>query len=135
MKIPDAGPGISAEQISAFLRSASRIVRANGLHQGSYYDPDQHDYGTVPAEQCRVCALGAVNIAVTGSPSVNLGREDLRAVMRHLNAYAATVLDAMTVPEWNDQPGRTVVQVALLLLRAAVWRPTPAEAEPQTLAA
>jgi hypothetical protein len=135
VKIPDAGPGINAAQVGAILRHAARILRRNGLHQGSYYDPDQHRYGTVPAEECRMCALGAVNTAVTGSPSVSLAREDLRVVMRHLNAYMATVHDETTVPEWNDQPGRPVVQVALLLLRAAAWRPAPAEVEPQTLAA
>jgi hypothetical protein len=116
-------------QIRSHLRHAARIIRRNGLHQGHFYDYDQRDNGT-PEDECRVCALGAVNTAVAGSPSSRLSRDDVRAVVNHLNAYAATVLGEVTVPEWNDQDGRTVEQVALLLRRAAAWTPTG----PDTLA-
>lgn len=109
-------------EIRSHLRHAARIVRRNGLHQRQYVDGDQHDTGT-PYDRCRVCTLGAVNLAVTGSPSPDHFREDLCAVNRHLYAYAFTVLGEVLVPVWNDQPGRTAWQVALFLRRAAAWTP------------
>jgi hypothetical protein len=108
--------------IRAHLRHAARIIRRNGLHQRHYVDGDQYDKGT-PYDECRVCTLGAVNLAVTGNPAPNHHRTDLKAVTGHLYAYAFTVLGELTVPEWNDQSGRTVEQVAMFLRRAAAWTP------------
>ena len=55
-------------QIRTHLRHAARIIRRNGLNQGGYFDDDQNYRNGIPAAQCRVCMLGAVNIAVTGRP-------------------------------------------------------------------
>ena len=60
-------------------------------------------------------------------------RRPISAAIAHLNAYMFVHHPGVWIAEWNDQPGRTAWQVALLLRRAAAW--TPATVDTLALAA
>ena len=120
---------MSAAPLAQFrtdLAHAARIILTNGLMQGSLYDYEQADRDGIPPQQCRMCGLGAIHTAITGTPSPERWTSDrYNAVTDHLNDYLFHLYGgAMTLPKWNDQPGRTATQVARLLRKAALWTPT-----------
>lgn len=54
-------------EVADALDAAAGVVHANGLHKGGYVDRWQENAGT-PEAGCRVDAIGAINLAVTGCP-------------------------------------------------------------------
>jgi hypothetical protein len=95
-------------EVADILDQAIGVIRTNGWHQGDRYDHDQADAGT-PRSECRVCAVGAIAIVISGSPS-DTTREAAWAagkVRRALGAHLKT----RHIVGWNDTPGRTAEQV------------------------
>ncbi|QCX81169.1 hypothetical protein C9F11_37930 [Streptomyces sp. YIM 121038] len=94
----------------ALDRAADHIERY-GWAQGALYDGRQAE--GAPTSECRVCAIGAINTAVYGSPSYpayDSPHHDLALLAeRWLRVYLQ--LDTVTLPEWNDALGRTQEQV------------------------
>ena len=117
-------------QFRTDLARAARIVLTNGLMQGSLFDYDQAERDQIPPQECRVCGLGAIHTAITGTPSPERWTNDrYTAVTDHLADFLfAHYGGEMTLPKFNDKPGRTAVQVARLLRKAAVWTKSPAPA-------
>jgi hypothetical protein len=112
-------------QVRIDLRNAARIQLANGLMQGNYFDHDQVYTDGIPASQARVCGLGAINIAITGEPAPTGRFNDpqLNAASEHVRRYLAAFYGDTVITDYNDAPGRTAAQVALLLRKAASWTP------------
>lgn len=86
------------------LRAAARYIEEHGWYQGDYAAPDG-----------AVCALGAINVVVTGSP-YDLGD----GVDRDLTLAAANVIENRLgsigpISWWNDAPGRTKDEVLAVL--------------------
>lgn len=105
--------------IADVLDKAADIIDRNGWHQGDLYDGHQADVG-VPVSECRVCAIGAINTAISGQATADLAGYDLL-----LAGLAETCIDEVldqgwwTVPEWNDAAGRTQDDVTTALRNAA----------------
>lgn len=97
-------------------RAAADVIRANGWHQGNFFDSSVNVYRgqhKLPAEKCPVCLLGSVNVAVVDDP---IDRDDDARTERQWLLQFTGDHPAL----WNDQPGRTVGEVLDLLERAAV---------------
>lgn len=104
----------TAADIAEVAEKAADIIATNGHHKGYLYDESQADDGT-PLADCRVCAAGAINIAVYGQPTfpssetsdaqLALELATVQALNDHLR------LGTTTVPNWNDEPKRQKRQV------------------------
>lgn len=90
------------------LRAAADILERNGWIQCAYFTPlpDRE------LKDCPVCAVGAINIALHTSPHVTY-----EPGMRTWD-YVTLVdefLDEVNLPDWNDEPGRTIDEVTAAL--------------------
>ena len=104
---------------AAVLRRAAGIVRERGWCRGTQQD-----------ELGRVCALGALNIALSGHVYSFRGpfRLDGWQPSNHpgMDAACHALYEAIgddtfwCIPHWNNQPGRTADEVAQMLDRAAL---------------
>ena len=94
------------------LRDAKGVLERNGWLQGHYFDDRQFRAGT-PAEACRVCLYGALNLAAGNGPHRPL--EAAHPVMLAVYAVIDASGDWDGVGGWNDEPGRTVDEVLALL--------------------
>jgi hypothetical protein len=108
---------IDRAQTVTDLRAAADIIERNGWHQGNYFLPDDPK----PPQECRVCALGAIHVAIHGqpwSPMFDSEQED-----RTLKAFAAAsrFVDGPwgSLVGWNDEPDRTAEEVIAALRGAA----------------
>jgi hypothetical protein len=83
------------------LDQAATVITLNGYHQAFLYDTTQAKGGTSLA-RCRVDLVGAINIALYGTP---------RFVGSGLGCAAEQALAKQTFPQalvvWNDTKGRT----------------------------
>ncbi|WP_199546651.1 hypothetical protein [Streptomyces sp. N35] len=106
----------SAAEIADDLDRAADVLDANGLHKGSLYDGAQRDRGT-PADKCRVCVYGALNIAITGQPRWTGKDEDTARSAAAGNAIAAHLglTPNEVAEEWSDDPKRRKAQVVKAL--------------------
>lgn len=107
----------SIDDIAYALTVAASIIQANGLMKGGLYDAAAVDNG-LPREAARVCAVGAINTAVVGTPVLGLSAEGELPPQVILADMARAALGAHVdgpVPMWNDDPARTAddVQAAL----------------------
>ncbi|MGW1492614.1 DUF6197 family protein [Streptomyces sp. NPDC002402] len=114
----------SPAAIADILDKAADHIDAVGWHQSYLYDADQAEAGT-PLPECRVCILGAINVAATGTPrygaAYRAGDEPLPlmvnfaqdAVARHLGSPG---FDSAV---WNDMGERTQDEVTQALRDAA----------------
>ncbi|WP_214103165.1 DUF6197 family protein [Acrocarpospora catenulata] len=122
----------------AILRRAANVYRTNGRCEGAYYDVVQESFG-VPAKDCRVCAIGAINIAAGAHPEGVLNSSGLRARMalakhlglgRHLvgldvdrddphdtDGPGYALINALAT--WHDLAARTLDEVVAALVAAA----------------
>lgn len=98
---------------SELLRKAADEIRRRGWYQGDYGS----DLGDEGFRTCRVCSLGAVNaVAHNGDPWVYprlKGTTHFRAVEILEGAVGGTL------PQWNDDPERTIEEVLDVFSRAA----------------
>lgn len=106
----------TAVQTADALDKAADHLDRVGHHKGYLYDTDQADAGT-PLTDCRVCAAGAINIAVYGQPafpSRETTEGELQLEFRAFDALVAHLrLGVTTLPDWNDaedRQKRTVVK-------------------------
>lgn len=109
----------TATQLADVLDKAITVIGTNSWHRGYLYDEDQYwEQGTPPAN-CPVCALGAINIAISGRPmlgiSGTLRLEDAVALADAAAIAVAVHLKVGTTPRalarWNDEEKRVVADV------------------------
>lgn len=88
------------------LRKAREALVTRGWHQG--------DYGSDKArpDTCAVCAVGAIGVAITGSPfrwepGVPRAIWAIVSLLKHATGYHGRLFG----DGWNDVPGRTVEEV------------------------
>lgn len=106
---PVTVPEIKLEPWRQALLKAAEIVRERGLCQGQMVDKQQ-----------RVCAMGAMSIAMSGLCDhrwMNLYIMATNAVIEELARRKQINLGG--IPDWNDQPGRTKEEVIDVLTAAA----------------
>jgi hypothetical protein len=107
------------EDVKAALLKAAEVIETNGWTQGQYYDYRQAAAGT-PMNECRVCAAGALCLAILGDPRIpdfNAGASGLFYQARREVSKRLPVFEALT--EWNDAEGRTAEEVAAFFRRVA----------------
>lgn len=101
-------------QLAEIADTAADIIDTNGHHKGYLYDEKQADDGT-PLADCRVCAAGAINIAVYGQPAFPAAETSDAQLALELASVQALAdhlrLGTTTVPDWNDDPKRQKRQV------------------------
>lgn len=94
-------------QLADVLDKAATVIETNGWHRGYLYDDEQADEGT-PLNSCRVCAIGAINTAVHGTPRFPTarGKSDTHEIAAAVERWLS--LDAgRELAEWNDDLTRT----------------------------
>jgi hypothetical protein len=118
----------SLHQVEADLRRAAEFILRNGLHRRSnydYYDAEQSAGGIRPCD-CRVDVIGAVRIAIFGTPiPANLDEsKDQRYgdALEHLTAWVRYAYGLRLFP-WFDRARNTAEHTASDLRDAAAWRP------------
>lgn len=115
-----------SEDIAQLLEDAATHLEDVGLNQFSSIDEDQEEAGT-PAEECRVCALGALAFVISGE--VNADLNATQAGQFNAAEDAARRYLGQDLHHYNDEPDRTVEEVAdamrgaAKLLRAAALTP------------
>lgn len=109
---------IPASLADIYTKAADHIERV-GWYQGDLYDQAQAK-GT-PREECRVCTIGALNVALYGKPSYPMealgtpGAQDVESFFANQLGLAAQV----SIADWNDDEDRTAAQVTAALRKAA----------------
>ncbi len=107
----------SPEDTAAVLAAAADHIEQRGWLQGASVDLAQRDRG-IPANECRVCAVGALNVVIAGHPegAWTTGPEGdrlaaaLTATTRHLG---------IDLVKLNDRPGTTAADVTAALRATA----------------
>lgn len=97
-------------------RRAASVIGFRGWNQGSYYDAHAYAAGT-PIDDCAVCLVGAVNVAVKGAPDDSVGAQPF---IDFLGEVLEGRVGHPVVSFWNDDDGRTVDEVLELLEVAAL---------------
>ncbi|MFF2852600.1 hypothetical protein ACFVT5_40865 [Streptomyces sp. NPDC058001] len=106
-------------KIAEILDRAADHIESVGWFQGELYD--RYTDPSRPLAACRVCALGAINVALHGSPQFPVGRT-LGGVDAHEVAeYVERGFENTELASWNDESGRTQDDVT------AAFRGTAAE--------
>lgn len=112
-------PQDSILKTSELLRKAAGEIRRRGWWQGFYRELDAvTDRPVGSSEDCKVCAWGALNVALGGEPQWPGDGDEFtqsRVALRYLRG--ATGMDAAA---FNDTPGRTVEEVLEAFEVAAV---------------
>ncbi|WP_328313146.1 hypothetical protein OG432_24705 [Streptomyces sp. NBC_00442] len=113
---------MSNPQLAAVYEKAADVIQTNGHCKGWFYDIDAE--GSPPVHSLRVCALGALSVAVTGIPQPP---EELDGLLAEAVADLSPRIVSGTVGEdpveriadWNDADARTPAEVVDTLLLAA----------------
>lgn len=117
---------ITTGRLADILDKALKVIETNGWHRGYLYDGEQAEEGTA-LRDCRVCTLGAINMAVCGTPvlvatdtlgiyeAVELADAAAIAVARNIWVPAAP----RAVAFWNDELARTQDDVVQALYDTA----------------
>lgn len=108
------------EDVKAALLKAAEVIESNGWIQNEFYDCSQASSGT-PRTKRRVCAAGALNLAILGDPeSVAIDyRGDGHLLHLAQSAIEPHLPASVPLAEWNDAEGRTAEEVVALFRRAA----------------
>jgi hypothetical protein len=104
--------------VADILDKAANHIDTVGWHQGELYDRYQ---AIESASECRVCMLGAINVALHGDPKFPIGRKiagetDAHDVAAYIERRLAVDDDMAT---WNDAEGRTQAEVTAALRETA----------------
>lgn len=108
------------------LRATADVIEKNGLTKNRLYERVS---GKNPPE-CPVCSLGGINVTVWGNPygpedaHFELPHSEYRALAGRQDAAERALaepfgLDDLSIPEWNDAPGRTQAEVVAAFRAAA----------------
>lgn len=112
---------MTAPSKAEVLRLAAQIVETNGLHQGWFVDDDQVRTG-LDLSTCRVCAMGAINLALGLRPDASSHMtSDLATLLGRTLGLVPQPLEGMpgSITMWNDMDGRGADEVRDALLEAA----------------
>ncbi|MGW7087612.1 DUF6197 family protein [Streptomyces sp. NPDC054871] len=108
--------------LAVVYQQAADVIRANGHYKGAYWGRPETGVGIeYAASECPVCAVGALSVAVTGSPVPQADEVDpviiafASRMFGPVNAEAAVV----RLAAWNDAPERTPDDVIAALENAA----------------
>ena len=104
-------------EIADALDRAADHIETVGWLQGDLYD-DYTDRGQ-PLTKCRVCAMGALNVALHGTPLFPLGLQDDDLTAHEVAEYVERSLNGVELADWNDAADRTQDDVTTLLRRTA----------------
>lgn len=99
-------------EVADVLDKAADVIDTNGHCKRYLYDTRQAAAGT-PINECRACLLGALNIAISGSP-VYLGTREYSRLAVAAEKALLTRVDVPSLVTWNDTRGRTKQQVTEL---------------------
>ncbi|MFJ4808551.1 DUF6197 family protein [Streptomyces longwoodensis] len=111
---------LTSAKVADALDAAAAHIERVGWFQGDMYDPEQARIK--PLTQCAVCALGAINVALHGSPQFPLhDSEEWGSVDAHDLADYVTArrIEGFDLAAWNDEPGRTQDDVTTALRETA----------------
>lgn len=97
------------------LEKAADILEANGLYKGDFYDARQSVRRDRYPEDCHVCAMGAINTAATGTPSMPMAWEEPYVRLHELYKLVKTFLGVSFLDGWNDAEERTEEEVVAAL--------------------
>lgn len=97
------------------LNRAREIIERDGWSQGDYKAKTTDDGD----EATPVCALGAINRAVSGRADIFAGPGVKPGVYTEVMHRLGSAIDRENVAYWNDDPHRTVEDVVLAFKRAA----------------
>ncbi|MET8113724.1 DUF6197 family protein [Streptomyces prasinus] len=116
---------MSPVKVAEILDAAAAHIDRVGWLQEDYYAAD------LPPTDCRVCAMGAINVAMFGHPfppedshayAVTCDLGDL--VLEHLGVLG------LDLAAWNDEPHRTQDDVTGALRETAAQLRHPATTDP-----
>ncbi|MFD4474620.1 hypothetical protein ACFWPU_00685 [Streptomyces sp. NPDC058471] len=108
---------------------AARIIERDGWHQGNYYkEPEGDDFFSPRAQVAAkaaakaaapVCALGAINRAVSGNAAYSrpIALQARELLSKHIGTPNGRAFPY--IPEWNDDPARSAEDVILALKHAS----------------
>lgn len=102
------------------LEQAAEAIAEHGWHQGylTSGDPTAPDHKDGNPE--RMCAVGAINYAATGSAFLWSTEDDPMLAPRARQLLRKRLGGAcISIPSWNDAPERTAEDVILALKKAA----------------
>lgn len=91
------------QRMAELARRAANIIDENGLFQGDFYDPWAKD-----SDRCAVCAVGALRLVLANRPDAE--PDDTELLTTTVDSFA-TFLGVPSIPDWNDEPGRTAEEV------------------------
>ncbi|KAB1146754.1 hypothetical protein F7R91_14335 [Streptomyces luteolifulvus] len=109
-------PEREAEIADALDRAADHIDTVGWL-QGDLYD-DYAQHGK-PLAECRVCAMGALNMALHGTPMFPLNLQPDELTAHDVAALVEQRIAGSELADWNDSRGRTQAEVTALLRETA----------------
>lgn len=97
--------------LAGVLDRAAETIDRNGWMQGNFYDFTQAQVWGKPPSECRVCAYGAIHIALTGRPQPpeEDGPDPDEAAYAVLEFIG---IEGHDLASWNDQVDRTAEEVA-----------------------
>lgn len=102
------------------LREAAGLIRTHGVWRGEYWPEaanTHHQFPYIAGDPC--CALGALAVAAEltrVSWADSAFHDSSSLITRAAEALAATVgLPVDQVPDWNDDPDRTPIEVITAL--------------------
>lgn len=98
---------MTALTVPEVLRQAEQVIAERGWCQEDFTDRDGH-----------VCALGAVNVVLTGQPWHEVVPDDIAALRKAIELVLSMEVGE-SVPDWNDADHRTADEVRAALLAAA----------------
>jgi hypothetical protein len=110
----------SPSEIADVLDRAATHIDTVGWIQGDLYDSFTNPLK--PLTQCRVCAIGALNMALHGTPQFQLPHDvkpDELTAHDVADAYLRSRIGGGELAEWNDTPGRAQGEVTALLRETA----------------
>lgn len=104
-------------QIAAALDAAADHIDKVGWFQGDLYD----DYTNPlrPLTECRVCAIGALNVALYGTPRFPAAVDRGALTAHDVADFLRSRHGGGELAEWNDAEGRTQAEVTGLLRATA----------------
>jgi aryl carrier-like protein len=103
--------------IADVLDRAADHIETVGWWQGALYDHEQAI--STPLDQCAVCAMGALNVALHGTPHFARELQANEPTAHDVAELIEQGLDGVELADWNDRPGRTQDDVTALLRRTA----------------
>lgn len=114
---------MTALSTADIFRRAAQVIKTNGWHQGWFYDEEQWKAPGGISTECRVCLMGALNMALGRRPDASTyPSSGFAARLGQQLGLTPLPLEGMVgaVIQWNDMAGREVNEVLEALESAAV---------------